>query len=80
MRVRVPNALTINTLGGQPFPVSASIEQEGELTIGYLFPIQLRDLADLVAEASQPNLLVFGLDRSDYIQSEAGDFIVRPIE
>lgn len=80
MRVRVPNALTINTLGGQPFPVSASIEHEGDLTIGYLFPIQLRDLADLVVDVTQPNLLLFGLDRSDYIQNEAGDFIVRPIE
>ena len=34
----------------------------------------------LVVEAAQPNVLLFGLDRSDYLQNKAGDFIVRPIE
>lgn len=69
MIVRVPNAMTKNHLGlsGLPFPVSLQIERHLDGVVGAsLYPIEFRDVADLLVPSMLPLTVLTGVDTDDF--------------
>jgi len=72
MLVRVPNALTQNTVVGRPFPVSVTCESRDGISSTWLCPIQAVDLVDLFVTGAGPYAFLCDVGVADYEQDEEG--------
>ena len=60
-RVRIPNAHTINYLGGTPFPFGVNSYRSKDVVCLYIYPQSLVDLCDILVDFS---LVVFEVSHS----------------
>lgn len=72
MAIRIPNALTQNTVMGRPFPVSVTSETRSGVATTWLCPIQAVDLIDLFVDGAGPWSFLYDVGIADYEQDEHG--------